>query len=209
VIDALLQVRDTPYRWDEGPLAQVPVDRRLVLITAHRRESFGETFKGICQAIRDLSERYAGDVHFVYPVHPNPNVRTPVHAMLSGRPNVSLIDPLEYVPLVHLMKRATIVLTDSGGIQEEAPSLGVPVLVLREETERPEGVEAGVARLVGTDPARIVAEARRLLDSPAEHARMSRATNPYGDGLASARIVDALLAAEHDRTPAAALSGAH
>jgi UDP-N-acetylglucosamine 2-epimerase len=120
-------------------------------------------------------------------------VRTPVEAILSGRPNISLIEPLEYLPLVHLMKRSAVILTDSGGIQEEAPSLGVPVLVLRDKTERPEGVEAGTARLVGTDQQRIVAEVSRLLDDSVEHSRMARAVNPYGDGLAAVRIVDALV----------------
>jgi UDP-N-acetylglucosamine 2-epimerase (non-hydrolysing) len=193
IIDALLLVQAKEYRWEEGPLAAVPRHKRLVLITAHRRESFGQKFKDLCLAIKALSVRYEHDCHFVYPVHPNPNVRTPVEAILSGRPNISLIEPLEYLPLVHLMKRSAVILTDSGGIQEEAPSLGVPVLVLRDKTERPEGVEAGTARLVGTDQQRIVAEVSRLLDDSVEHSRMARAVNPYGDGLAAVRIVDALV----------------
>jgi UDP-N-acetylglucosamine 2-epimerase (non-hydrolysing) len=207
IIDALLQVQAKEYRWDDGPLAGVPRDKRLVLITAHRRESFGERFRDLCLAIKALSVRYARDCHFVYPVHPNPNVRTPVEEILSGRENISLIEPLEYLPLVHLMKRSTVVLTDSGGIQEEAPSLGVPVLVLRDKTERPEGVEAGTARLVGTDQQRIVAEVSRLLDDAAEHSRMAKAVNPYGDGLAATRIVEALVRMTDEPAPAeAALS---
>jgi len=192
VIDALLQVQAAAYCWEDGPLADVPRDRRLVLVTAHRRESFGQRFQDLCGAIKTLSERY-DDCHFVYPVHPNPNVQGPAHAILGGQRNISLIQPLDYLPLVHLMKACRLILTDSGGIQEEAPSLGVPVLVLREETERPEGVEAGAARLVGTDPARIIGEATRLLDDPEEHRKMSTVRNPYGDGHAAERIVDALI----------------
>ena len=166
---------------------------RLILVTAHRRESFGEPFDGICRALRDIAARYRGDVEIVYPVHPNPNVRAGVDRWLRGVPNIRLLEPLDYLRLVHLMKRSHLVLTDSGGIQEEAPGLGKPVLVLREVTERPEGVDAGTAKVVGTDPARIVAETARLLDEPAEYERMARAVNPYGDGHAAARIVDALV----------------
>jgi UDP-N-acetylglucosamine 2-epimerase (non-hydrolysing) len=175
---------------------------RLVLVTAHRRESFGQPFEEICQALADLAEIYQGrgngtpGVQFVYPVHLNPNVQEPVYRLLGQEPNITLLPPLDYLPLVQLMKRATLVLTDSGGIQEEAPGLGVPVLVLREVTERPEGVEAGTVRLVGTDAARIVAETRRLLDDPDEYAAMARAINPYGDGHAAERIVQAILDAE-------------
>lgn len=166
--------------------------RRLVLVTAHRRESFGPGIVAICQALRRLAERFA-DLTIVYPVHPNPNVRRPVYQLLAGVPNIVLTEPLDYATLVHVMAQASIVLTDSGGIQEEAPSLGKPVLVLREVTERPEAVEAGVARLVGTDPDRIVSEAVRLLTDPSEYERMARAVNPYGDGRAARRIVSALL----------------
>jgi len=167
--------------------------RRLVLVTAHRRENFGRPLENICHALRDLANRYDGRVRILYPVHLNPNVWDPVHRLLGDVPGITLTPPLEYLPLVHLMKRATLVLTDSGGIQEEAPGLGVPVLVLREVTERPEAVEAGTVRVVGTDRERIVAEASRLLDDPEEHQRMARAVNPYGDGRASQRIVAALL----------------
>jgi UDP-N-acetylglucosamine 2-epimerase (non-hydrolysing) len=162
------------------------------LVTAHRRESFGAPLESICAALRELAAR--SDVEIVYPVHLNPNVQEPVHRLLDGAAHVTLLAPLDYLPLVHLLKRAYLVLTDSGGIQEEAPTFGVPVLVLRAVTERPEGVEAGVLRLVGTDARAIVEEASRLLDDPAEHARMAKAVNPFGDGKAAGRIVRALLA---------------
>jgi len=164
VIDALHDVSARAYCWTAGPLAQIPTDRRLVLITAHRRESFGGPLRELCLAIRDLAEAFAAaDVHFVYPVHLNPNVREPAHAILSQLPNVSLIEPLDYLSLVHLMKRSALVLTDSGGIQEEAPELHVPVLVMRETTERPDGLATGWVRLVGTDRSRIVTEAKTML----------------------------------------------
>ena len=194
VVDALNDVAAREYDWRSGPLSTLPLDRRLVLITAHRRESFGEPFRKLCLAIRELAHTFAGDsVHFVYPVHLNPNVQQPVRKILSGLPNVSLIEPLDYLSLVHLMKRSTLILTDSGGIQEEAPSLRVPVLVMRDATERPEGVEAGVVRLVGTQRCRIVKEAERLLRDPVARERMATGVNPYGDGKAAARIVSILL----------------
>lgn len=194
VVDALLQVAEQSYDWDTGPLARLPRDRRIVLITAHRRESFGPPLREICLAIRELARQFEPEAfHFVYPVHLNPNVRQAVADSLTGAPNVSLIEPLDYVSLVHLMKRAIVVLTDSGGIQEEAPSLRVPVLIMRDVTERPEGVEAGVAKIVGTDRARIVAETTRLLRDPAAYAAMATGANPYGDGHAATRIVEALL----------------
>jgi len=164
---------------------------RFVLITGHRRENFGDGFLQICAAIRDLALRYT-DVHFVYPVHLNPNVRQPVNALLSDLANVHLIEPLEYEPFVYLLKHAHLVLTDSGGIQEEAPSLGKPVLVMREVTERPEAVEAGTVELVGANQARIVDGVSHLLDDDTHYQRMSRAHNPYGDGQACHRIVDVL-----------------
>ena len=162
-------------------------EKPLVLVTCHRRESFGEGFKRVCQALRQIALR--GDVDLIYPVHLNPNVQQPVKSILGDLPNVFLIDPLDYVPFVALMDRALLILTDSGGIQEEAPSLGKPVLVMREVTERPETVEAGTAKLVGTDQEKIVAETVRLLEDRSEYARMSRIYNPYGDGQASGRIV--------------------
>ena len=168
--------------------------RRLILVTAHRRENFGAPFESICAALRELATRYAGSVDLVYPVHPNPAVREPATRLLGGVPNICLMPPLDYLHLVHLLKRAHLVLTDSGGLQEEAPGLGKPVLVLRDVTERPEGLEAGTAVLVGTDRVRIVTETARLLEDDAAYERMARAVNPYGDGHAAERIVDALLA---------------
>lgn len=195
VIDALLEIAARDYRWEDGPLAELPRDRRLVLITAHRRESFGGPFRELCRAIADLAAQFADEgVHFVYPVHLNPNVRRPVNELLSDASNVTLLEPLDYLSLVQLMKRATLILTDSGGIQEEAPSLRVPVLVMRETTERPEGVEAGVVRLVGTRRETIVREAARLLSDAAAHRAMASGANPYGDGLAAVRLTQALLA---------------
>jgi UDP-N-acetylglucosamine 2-epimerase len=194
VIDALRDVADRPYDWSSGPLAGLPEGRRLVLVTAHRRESFGATLLGICQAVGDLAREFEPDgVHLVYPVHPNPNVRGPAAGVLSGLPNVTLTEPLDYLSLVHLMKRSSLVLTDSGGIQEEAPGLGVPVLVMRDTTERPEGVEAGVVRLVGTDRGRIVSEASKLLRDPSALSAMASRVNPYGDGRAAERVVGHLL----------------
>lgn len=193
VVDALMAIASRDYEWSCGPLASLPRDRRLVLITAHRRESFGEALRHQCDAVRTLAERFAADTHFVWPVHPNPHVTEQVRGRLGRVPNVSLVDPLDYVSQVQLMRRATLILTDSGGIQEEAPAFGVPVLVLRDTTERPEGIEAGVARLIGSDPARIVSEASRLLEDPVAHAAMATGVNPYGDGHAAGRIVSALL----------------
>jgi UDP-N-acetylglucosamine 2-epimerase (non-hydrolysing) len=173
--------------------------RRLILVTSHRRENFGEGFERICAALARLSERE--DVEIVYPVHLNPNVREPVNRILYGRPRVHLIEPAEYPAFVHLMDRSYLIITDSGGIQEEAPSLGKPVLVMRDVTERPEAVEAGTVRLVGTDVAVILRESERLLDDAAAYSAMSRAHNPYGDGKASERIV-ASIAGDADPTGA-------
>jgi len=191
-IDAVLEVRDA-LACGKLPRTGVPdVDpsKKLVLVTAHRRESFGEGFEGISEALARLARRE--DVEIVYPVHPNPQVRQVVNRNLTALPNIRLIEPLAYVPFVELMRRAYLLLTDSGGIQEEAPSLGKPVLVMRKTTERPEAVEAGTARLVGTDPDRIVSEAALLLDNEAEYTRRSRVHNPYGDGHASVRIKAAI-----------------
>jgi UDP-N-acetylglucosamine 2-epimerase (non-hydrolysing) len=160
--------------------------RRLVLVTGHRRENFGDGFVSICRAIRRLVAR--ADIEVIYPVHPNPNVRGVIDSDLRGVERVHLIDPLDYEPFVYLMRRASVLLTDSGGVQEEGPSLGKPVLVMREVTERPEAVEAGTVRLVGSDADRIVAEVERLLDDRAAYEAMARAINPYGDGLAARRI---------------------
>jgi len=164
--------------------------KRLILVTGHRRENFGAGFENICHALARLASR--PDVELVYPVHLNPNVQEPVHRILSARSNVHLIEPQDYVPFVYLMSRAEIILTDSGGIQEEAPSLGKPVLVMRDTTERPEAVVAGTVKLVGTDQITIVREAERLLNDAGEYQRMSRALNPYGDGQAAKRISNLL-----------------
>ena len=191
-IDALLRICEKldggEVTVPDGPRSQ----KKLILVTAHRRESFGPDFDRICAALRDIAAR--DDVEIVFPVHPNPNVRKPVHDALGGLANVKLVEPLSYVPFVALMRRAHVILTDSGGIQEEAPSLGKPVLVLREKTERPEAVCSGAAQLVGPDRRRIVQETERLLDDPAEYARRAKTRNPYGDGRASRRIVDAIAA---------------
>ncbi len=165
--------------------------KSLILVTAHRRENFGQPIEGICAALKSLAGR--GDVEIVYPVHLNPNIQEPVHRLLDGVPGVTLLDPQDYLSLVHLMKHSTLILTDSGGIQEEAPAFGVPVLVLREVTERPEGVQAGTLKLAGTDTSRILAEANFLLDDPAAYAKMAQAVNPFGDGHAAERIVEALV----------------
>lgn len=163
---------------------------RMVLITAHRRENFGQPLEQICTAISKLADHYQGKVRFVYPVHLNPHVQGPVFRMLQGNQNITLLPPLNYLPLIHLMKYADLILTDSGGIQEEAPGLGKPVLVLREVTERPEGVASGVLKLVGTDPDRIITEARRLLDDGTAYKEMAKAVNPFGDGHAAEKIRD-------------------
>ncbi len=187
IVDALLEIAAKAFHWETSPLQGIPQTEPLVLITAHRRESFGEPFRELCQAIRELAISFPR-ARFIYPVHLNPNVRQPVGEILSGLKNVHLIDPLDYLTLVHLMKRSLLILTDSGGIQEEAPTFGVPVLVMRDTTERPEGVEAGVARLVGTSRQRIVAEASRVLaEAPLQREGIPH--NPYGDGHAAERIV--------------------
>jgi UDP-N-acetylglucosamine 2-epimerase (non-hydrolysing) len=197
VIDALQFVARQPEPADVTALAERlgligPDARPLVLVTAHRRENFGEPLENICRAICEIAAR--GDVEVVYPVHLNPEVTEPVNRLLRGVDHVRLLGPLDYLPMVHLMKHARLILTDSGGLQEEAPALGVPVLVLRETTERPEGVRAGTMRVVGTNVRRVTREAERLLDDPVAHAAMAKATNPYGDGHAAERIVAALLA---------------
>jgi UDP-N-acetylglucosamine 2-epimerase (non-hydrolysing) len=192
-IDAVLQVKQ---RLESGDLEgrewpEIHPEKKLIAVTGHRRESFGSGFERICRALSRLADR--PDVQIVYPVHPNPNVQDPVQRFLTGRPNILLIEPLDYVPFVDLMRRARFLLTDSGGIQEEGPSLGKPILVMREKTERPEAVEAGTVRLVGTDEDKIVSEAAILLDDQTEYDRRSRVHNPYGDGHASERIADAIL----------------
>jgi UDP-N-acetylglucosamine 2-epimerase (non-hydrolysing) len=173
-------------------LPQFGRDRRMILVTAHRRENFGEPLRSICEALIILVERNP-DVEVVYPVHPNPNVRSIVFELLGGRPRIYLLDPLDYVSFVRLMSASTLLLTDSGGIQEEAPSLGKPVLILRRETERPEVVEAGVGEVVGTNATTIVNATQRLLDDPEEYQRRARVASPFGDAQASERIIRILL----------------
>lgn len=204
VVDAVHEVARWPYDWQRGPLAALPRDRRWVAITVHRRESFGTPLVGLCRAVRRLARAYATDTEFIWPVHPNPNVRDPVHEELAALPNVNLLAPLDYAAMVQLVRRSSLVLTDSGGLQEEAPSLGVPVLVLRDVTERGEGLETGLVELVGTRPERLFAAVRRRLGPaapgpnaapwaplPAPDAHFP--PSPYGDGRAAERIVAALL----------------
>jgi UDP-N-acetylglucosamine 2-epimerase (non-hydrolysing) len=200
VIDALLWVRErvraAPPELPKG-LLEATTGQQIILVTGHRRESFGDGFDNICHAIREVADSFV-NVAFVYPVHLNPNVREPVNRILGGHPRIHLVEPLSYAPFVWLMDRATIVLTDSGGVQEEAPSLGKPVLVMRETTERPEGITAGNALLVGVQRDRIVDGLRQLLCDPERRAMMAGVNNPYGDGLAAQRIVEILLPGVHN-----------
>jgi UDP-N-acetylglucosamine 2-epimerase (non-hydrolysing) len=194
VIDALMmisqRVADRPL---DAHISMAVQNRLLILVTVHRRESFGRPLENICKALARLACSYQDIIQIVYPVHLNPNVRKIVYETLSGIPNISLIEPVNYEELVSLMSRAYLVMTDSGGIQEEAPSLHKPVLVLRDTTERPEAIEAGAAKLVGTDADRIYSETRRLIEEPESYSQMSQAINPYGDGRAGQRIVQFLL----------------
>ncbi|MBM7059884.1 UDP-N-acetylglucosamine 2-epimerase (non-hydrolyzing) [Pseudomonas sp. UL073] len=203
VIDALLWMRQhlEEVNWQppaDSPLAALPAEGRMVLITGHRRENFGKGFEHICQAIAELADKYP-DVQFVYPVHLNPQVQQPVYSLLGSHPNVRLIPPQDYPSFVWLMARSYLILTDSGGIQEEAPSLGKPVLVMRKTTERPSAVAAGTVMLVGTVVRRIVEETSRLLDDAEAYAAMTHISNPYGDGHASERITHRLLDWLHER----------
>jgi UDP-N-acetylglucosamine 2-epimerase (non-hydrolysing) len=193
VIDALQKVISQPYDLTQDVLSGVRQDQRVILVTAHRRENFGEPLRNIFLALREIADHYSDSIVMIYPVHLNPNVTGPAHEMLGNVSNIRLIEPLDYLPMVHLMARSYLVLTDSGGLQEEAPALGSPVLVMRQVTERPEAIEAGTARLVGTDTERIIQHTRRLMDDPMEYKAMAKAINPYGDGHASERIVKALL----------------
>ncbi|MEC9207256.1 MAG: UDP-N-acetylglucosamine 2-epimerase (non-hydrolyzing) [Pseudomonadota bacterium] len=195
VIDALQQVScrlsgDSKLSSEMERTIPLPDDKRIILVTGHRRESFGGGFERICEAISRLAER--DDVHIVYPVHLNPNVKEPVERLLSAYDNVELLKPQDYLPFVYLMSKADIILTDSGGVQEEAPSLSKPVLVMRDTTERPEAVDAGTVKLVGTDTDKIVSEVCALLDDKEAYAAMGYAHNPYGDGKATGRIIEAI-----------------
>jgi UDP-N-acetylglucosamine 2-epimerase (non-hydrolysing) len=193
VVDALLRVGSLSEDRSGGPLAFLPANRRIVLVTAHRRESFGPGLQDVCHGIREIVDAVP-DVQCVYPVHLNPNVQEPAHSVLAGHERISLIPPLDYVSLIHLIRRSTLILTDSGGIQEEAPTFGKPVLVLREVTERPEAVQAGCARIVGTNRRAIASAAIELLNDRPAYDRMAKIANPFGDGHASERIVRVLRA---------------
>lgn len=197
VIDALRQIINEPIPGDIQELLEekgiLSKKKQLIVITAHRRENFGEPIRNICHAIKAIAEKNADTLELVYPVHLNPNIQEPVHEILDGIPNVTLFKPIEYLPLLHLIKHAKLVLTDSGGIQEEATGLGIPTLVLREVTERPEGVEAGVLKLVGTERDTIIHETLLLLTDQKRYDAMTHAANPFGDGHAAERIVDEIL----------------
>jgi UDP-N-acetylglucosamine 2-epimerase (non-hydrolysing) len=193
VIDSLLEIAKRKHVFRDNLLSKISSGgKKIILVTAHRRESFGKPLECICKALKEIAQLC--DVEIVYPVHLNPNVQAPVNRILGGVRNIHLIEPMEYEPFVHLMKMSYIVLTDSGGVQEEAPSLGKPVLVMREVTERPEGVKAGNAKLVGMDKRKIVSSVRKLLDSRSAYYKMSKAANPYGDGKAAKRIVNVIMA---------------
>ena len=194
VIDSLLGIVATDINVRNSPLDNIPFNKKkVILVTAHRRENFGQLLINICNAIKEIALRYSSSVHIVYPIHPNPNVQKPVYSILKGIINVSLIEPLDYKYFVYLMKHSYLILTDSGGLQEEAPSLGKPVLVLRKVTERPEAVEAGTAEVVGTQSKTIVDATVALLENKGKYERMVQTINPYGDGNASKRIVERLL----------------
>jgi len=207
-IDAVLSVRRRIEQSSalasslDQMLPALDASKRIILVTGHRRESFGGGFENICAALRQIAER--PDVDIVYPVHLNPNVREPVNRLLGSVRNVHLVEPLDYLPFVRLMSRASLIITDSGGVQEEAPSFGVPVLVMRDTTERPEAVDAGTVCLVGADTVKIVERSRHLLDNPSAYAKMARAINPYGDGNAAQRIIRTLEELHVDRIQALA-----
>lgn len=192
VIDALNWVVKQPFDLEKSPLKDIPWEKQIVLVTAHRRENFGKPIRSICNALRKIANNIKS-VHLVYPVHMNPHIHRPVYELLDGVDNITLLPPLDYQPFLHLMSRSYLVITDSGGIQEEAPSFGKPVLVLRNTTERPEGIEAGIAKLVGTDQQRIVEETENLLNNIEAYQSMASIVNPYGDGHAAERIANALL----------------
>ena len=197
IIDALTQITAFPAPKEIKDLLKkkgiLSGEKQLIVVTAHRRENFGTPIKNICAALQSLADRYQNRIEIIYPVHLNPNVNKPVHEMLNNIPNITLLPPLEYLSLVHILKHAHLILTDSGGIQEEATGLGIPCLVLREVTERPEGIDAGVLKLVGTDTDTILDEAALLLDDQSAYQTMAHAANPYGDGNAAIKIVKRLL----------------
>ena len=196
IIDALQQITQKPAPVQIRKFLEEKQihnsGKKLIVVTAHRRENFGEPIEAVCLALKKLAEEYSGEIEIVYPVHLNPNIQQPVNALLNDVDNISLLPPQEYLSLVHLLKHAYLILTDSGGIQEEATGLGIPCLVLRDVTERPEGVDAGILKLVGTETQKIVTEARKILTDPQIHAAMSQAANPYGEGIAAEKIVSLL-----------------
>lgn len=193
VIDALQQVAKKDIPPEIKNLLKEAAGRRILLVTAHRRENFGKPLENICEALQTLAETYQDGIQIVYPVHLNPNVQEVVHQRLEGISNITLLPPLDYLPMVQMMKHSYLVLTDSGGIQEEAPGFGIPVLVMRAATERPEGVEAGTVKLVGTETQTILSKTFCLLDDAGAYAKMARSANPYGDGMAAQRIANAIL----------------
>jgi UDP-N-acetylglucosamine 2-epimerase (non-hydrolysing) len=195
VIDALQQVAEKPVPVKIQELLNKTDGRRILLVTAHRRENFGQPLENICAALQNLAETYKDDIQIVYPVHLNPNVQHVVYPRLGNIANVTLLPPLDYLPMVQLMKHAALVLTDSGGIQEEAPGFGIPVLVMRATTERPEGVQAGTVKLVSTETKDILEQTQLLLENQQEYTRMAQSANPYGDGQAAGRIVQSILEA--------------
>ncbi len=190
VVDALEMLRPI---WQKAQQSRQQTSVKKVLLTIHRRENHGERFQGICRALRHLAEHYGDAVQWCFPVHPNPNIRSVAHKMLSDIPSMRLLEPLPYAELLQTMAGSDLIVTDSGGIQEEAPSFAVPVVVLRDHTERPEGVEAGVVKLIGCEGDRLIAEVRQLLEDPDAYQKMVASANPYGDGFASQRIIDAIL----------------
>lgn len=196
IIDAQRQILNLPVPQEIRSMLEekdvLSGKKALIMVTAHRRENFGAPIRSICQALKTLAEDLREEIEIIYPVHLNPNIQEPVYELLSDIPNLTLLPPLDYLPLTHLLKNAHLILTDSGGIQEEATGLGVPCLVLRDVTERPEGVEAGVLRLVGTDSGGIITETKLLLANPSAYQQMARAANPYGDGQSASRIVQEL-----------------
>ncbi len=194
VIDALLDTAHHEFSFKGTDLERVVAGKRkIILVTAHRRENTGEPILNICAAMKEIALRFKDETTFVYPVHLNPNIKDPVNKMLQGVDNIVLTAPMDYLPFVHLMKHSYFVLTDSGGLQEEAPSLGKPVLVMRETTERPEGVAAGCVEVIGTDTSVVIQKIAELIEDKKEYARMAKAVNPYGDGQASKKIIERLL----------------
>ena len=194
VIDALLDAASREFSFQGTELERILAsDRKIILVTAHRRENAGEPILNICAAMKEIAVRFKDEVTFIYPVHLNPNIKVPVNKMLQGIDNIILTAPMDYLPFVHLMKRSYFVLTDSGGLQEEAPSIGKPVLVMRETTERPEGVAAGCVEVIGTETSMVVQKINELLEDKQKYERMSKAVNPYGDGQASKKILQRLL----------------